>query len=177
MEQLVDVLRPYLGDGWLLAVAAIIVAVVNSGVIPKWLGDRRDEHARERTEAAEDRRGLIENYETEATNQRRWRAEDTERFDRQIAAYEQRLAQKDDTIAKLAAAVESSERGNARLRHALNNVFQYIAAVRDLAISRGEPPVRYEGWRTMLGLSPDLDAQLKRLFDDTTGPPSSTETC
>ena len=164
--KLIDELRPYLGDGWLLIVALGIIIIVRSGVIPKWLGDRRDEHAKERAEAVEERRNLIENYEQEAINQRQWRIEDAKRYEAQRIVYEERIVQKDELIAKLIGAVESSERGNARLRHALRNAFQYIAGLRDLSVSRGEPPLRYEGWRTMLGLSADLDEQIKRLFND-----------
>lgn len=162
-----EALRSVFGDGWLLLIAMTIYLVVNSGIIPKWLGDRRDEHARERADAAEERRDLIKGYETEAKNVRQWRAEDAEWYERRITNLEARNARQEEVIAKLAAAVESSERGNARLRHALNNVFQYISGMRDLAIAKGETPLQYNGWRTMLGISNDLDEQLRKLFDNT----------
>jgi uncharacterized coiled-coil protein SlyX len=165
-------LKSAFGDGWLFFAAVAIYLVANSGVIPKWLGDRRDEHARERSDAAEDRRSLILNYEREATNQRGWRAEDAERFERHIKALEESRARQEEVIAKLATAVSSSERGNARLRHALNNILHVVINANDLAARRGErPPFATDGLRDLFGLSNDLDEQLRKLLGDVPIPP------
>lgn len=163
----VGALKGVLGDGWLFFAAVVIYLIANSGLVPKWLGERRGAHARERAAVNEDRRALIDNYEDEADNQRRWRAEDAERFERERAAYDARLAQKDDIIAKLAATTESSERGNSRLRHALNNILHVIVNANDMAIRRGEkPPFVTDGLRNLFGLSDDLDEQLHKLLGE-----------
>lgn len=174
VESLIGELAKHIGDGWLLAIVAIIFAVVNSGLIPKWLGDRQDEHARERADVAEDRRTLIANYEMEATNQRRWRKEDAERYEKEIA----RLAH---LVDKMSEAALLSERGNARLRHAVNNLMTILISQYDLAILRNErPPFPLDGFRNLFGISADLDEKLRSLFGDADllpDPPSSTEAC
>lgn len=149
-----------------MVVAIGILALSNSGIIPKLLGERRAHQASERERLSEDQRQLIANYETEAANQRRWRDEDADRYEHRIGALEQRVDRQEQTIAKLASAVESSERGNARLRHSLNDAFQYIAALRDGFIRRGERPPPYNGWRQALGIAVDLDEKLRALFED-----------
>jgi len=160
--------RTALGDGWLFAVAALFYLIVQSGIIPKWMGGRYDEHARERAEAAEDRRVLIENYHKEAEDQRNWRAEDTEFYERKIARLEQ-------LVENMSEAALLSERGNARLRHLVNNLFQHIAAMRAMERRAGRTPLPYDGWREALNISPDLDERLRDLFNDAGIEPPSTD--
>lgn len=169
VETLINALVKHLGDGWLLAVAIAIVAIANSGLVPKLLGERAAARERERERIAEDHRLLIEHYEAEASNQRKWRAEDAERYERKIATLE-------DQIGKLIEAAVLSERGNARLRHGLNNAFGYIDRLRQLYRRHGEPPPPYNGWRDMLGISADLDDRLRALFDEAGAPPPG-DTC
>lgn len=159
-------LKSALGEGWLFGAAVIVYLVVNSGIVPKLLGERRGAQAQERAEVAEDRRQLIENYEDEATNQRRWRLEDAQRYEMRLAGQDERIERQEQTIARLAAAVESCERGNARLRHLIGNLFQHIAAQRAAERQRGVAPIPYDGWREALNISPDLDHRLRALFED-----------
>ncbi len=159
-------LKSAFGDGWLFFAAVLIYLVANSGIIPKWLGERRGAQAQERAEVAEDRRQLIENYEDEATNQRRWRIEDAQRYEMRLSTQDERIERQEQTIARLAAAVESCERGNARLRHLIGNLFQHIAAQRAAERRRGVVPIPYDGWREALNISPDLDQRLRALFED-----------
>ncbi len=151
---IIDALAKHLGDGWLFAVAAVIFAVVNSGLIPKWLSDRHDA----RTSDSADRRALIDHYEEEATNQRRWRTEDAERYEREINRLQ-------SLIDKMSEAALLSERGNARLRHALNNIMHVLVGQYDIAMHRGEPaPFPVESFRNLFGISPDLDEKIRGLL-------------
>lgn len=163
MESLIGALAKHLGDGWLLAVVAIIFAVANSGLVPWLFGERR--------RAAEERDRLIEHYAKEADNARRWRAEDGQRYEARIAALDER-------IEKLIEASVLSERGNSRLRHALNNVMQIVVGQCDLAMRRGERPlIQIDGLRNMFGISDDLDEKLRSLFNDAGIDPPSSATC
>jgi uncharacterized coiled-coil protein SlyX len=167
-----NALRTAFGDGWLFGIAVVIYLVANSAVIPKWFGERRLTQTSERERLSEDQRALIESYEREADNQRRWRAEDAERDARRIAGLEDRLARQEQVVENMAEAAVSSERGNARLRHLSVNLFQHIAAQRDLERRRGLTPLPFDGWREALNISDDLDEKLHALFDETARPPA-----
>lgn len=162
MAEVIGELAKHLGNGWLLATVAVIVAIANSGLVPWLFGERH--------RAAEERDRLIEHYAKEADNQRRWRVEDAERHARE-------QARKDAIIERMSEAALLSERGNARLRHALNNVMHILVGQYDLALSRGErPPFQIEGFRNMFGISDDLDEKLRGLFREAGVDPPSTAT-
>lgn len=149
MESLIDVLAKHAGDGWLWAVGAIIALVANSGIVPWLFGERR--------RAAEERDQLIERYAKEAEDNRRWRQQDREQ-------YEAGLDRKEQIIERMSEAALLSERGNARLRHLVGNLFQHIAACRAFERRNGLTPVPWDGWREGLNISGDLDDRLRELF-------------
>lgn len=163
MESLIDALAKHLGNGWLLAVFVGIVYIANSGFVQWLFGERR--------RATQERDQLIEHYAKESENVRRWREQDA-------ARYEARIADLDRRIENLIEASLLSERGNARLRHALNNVMHILVGMYDLSTSRGEhPPFNIEVFRNMFGISDDLDEKLRALFKDAGIDPSSSATC
>jgi hypothetical protein len=143
----------------LLVAVVGVFYIANSGLVPWLFGERH--------RAAQERDQLIEHYAKEADNVRRWREQDAER-------YEARIAELDKRIASLIEAAVLSERGNARLRHLVGNLFQHIAAQRAAERRRGHAPLPYDGWRDALNISPDLDDRLKALFEETDFPPSPT---
>ena len=165
MEGLIAELAKHINSGAILSIVAIILVIANSGIVQHWLGGRRSEREAERAREIETQQELIENYKTETESQRRWRDEDSQRYSAQIATLEKRLENAITANDKMTEAVVLSERGNARLRHALNQMIQIIVTHNDIALRRGEQPViSILSLRGFFGLSDDLDDKLKEIL-------------
>lgn len=108
-------------------------------------------HINERKENWEDSQDIIKNLQDELARVRKWRADDNDDFDRQKTMLQAQITdlrgqvtelRADNTVlreqvAAMIRTVESSERGNSRLRHALNNVCSADAYVRRRARAAG----------------------------------------
>lgn len=171
MEWLIRLLGE-LNAQWVTGAALLALLFERTGIIQSIYRHRTDRRRDEREQLSEDQQHFVDDLRNQVESERRMRVEDGRYYLAERDRIRGELAQRDDTIARLARAIEGSERGNARLRHGLNNAFTYIAALREDYRRHGLPVRPYDGWRDMLGISADLDDMLRELFDDSLGPPS-----
>lgn len=112
----------------------------------------------EREQLSEDTQQLIINLTGDADKQRKWRIEESERYERFIVTLREEMSRKDRII-------ESIEKGNARLRHALNNALTCYAGLSRRAKQAG---VAVEAFSIdeFLALDPDYYKHLKKILGD-----------
>lgn len=165
MEGLFSWLVSHASSPAVLGALLILWALDKTGFIPRYFGGRREERTSEREQLSEDTKTLIDTLTSQLEQQREWRDDDNKYYLEQIRYLRNDLTTKDKIISNLSEAAVNSERGNARLRHALNNVFQYVGALRRRMIRSNVPLEPYTGWESLLGISDDLDKYLQDLFD------------
>ncbi len=112
----------------------------------------------EREQLSEDTQRLIENLTGDSDRQRKWRIEESSRYERTIVNLRGELIRKDRII-------ESIEKGNSRLRHALNNALTCYANLTRKAELAGivVPPFSVDEFMT---LDPDYYKHLKEILGD-----------
>jgi hypothetical protein len=118
--------------------------------------DRRKNEERE--QLSEDTQRFIDNIERDAVKQREWRIADVERYERIITQLRDDCSKKDEVIISI-------ERGNARLRHALNNALTAFAGLQYRAKKAGLPvePFKVDEF---LAIDPDYYKHLKDILGD-----------
>lgn len=118
--------------GWSLTLPALgVLAFLWRIDLLKWIvSTRGSNRLTEREQNWDDAQDIIKLLREELARVRTAREEEA-------AELTQRLAEKDDQIRSLIKSIESSERGNSRLRHALNNVCQIDAGIRTRARAAG----------------------------------------
>lgn len=165
MEFLEELLRR-LSWEWLLGVAVLLLALDKTGFVQSFIRKREEVKVSDREQLSEDQRDLITRLEAEAERERKWRLSSDEFYMKQIETLRKTIAERDDTIRKAVATSSSSERGNARLRHAVNNLLQDIYNIQLIVRSKGIDPLPYTNWRDLLGIDPDLDKKITSLFEE-----------
>jgi hypothetical protein len=157
----------------LLIAGFLLLVLDRTGFFQRLLRRGEQRRVTERERLSEDTQTLIDSMRAQAEQEHGWRTTDATYYLSQIAALRTELmmrdtaiAQRDATIATLAETGRLSERGNARLRHALNNAFQYISSLRVLMIRAGTRPAPFNGWQDLLGLTPDLDQHLREMYGE-----------
>lgn len=110
--------------GWGVFVLLFVIYQIigHRDLVQKFFREKDKIKYDEREQLSEDTQKLIDNLQSDADRQRRWRIEEGERSDRLIASLRVDLSSQQRTI-------EMIEAGNSRLRHTLNDLAQYSAAV------------------------------------------------
>lgn len=172
MELVVELLQ-HLSLQWILTATIIFLVFDKTGFIQVWFKRRSEGQTFEREQLSEDQRDLLDRLQEQIAAEREWRINDSKYYRQQIEelrsevnARDKLLTQRENTIRSLADAATLSERGNARLRHGLNNIFQYVAALITICKKNNLEVMPYEGWHDLLGISADLDQHLHALFSD-----------
>lgn len=171
MELVLELLK-HLSLQWILVATVIFLVFDKTGFIQAWFKRQADAQTSERELLSEDQRDLLDRLQHQIEAERGWRVADGEYYQRQIVELrtqiqerDKTIATRDDTIRSLADAATLSERGNARLRHSLNNVFQYVGLLIMLCRKGNVEFPPFDGWHDLLGISADLDMYLHHLFD------------
>lgn len=171
MELILELLK-HLSLQWILAASVIFLIFDRTGFVQAWFKNRIEAQTSERELLSEDQRDLLDRLHKQIDAEREWRINDTEYYRGQIDELrtllrerEKIIAMRDETIHRLADAATLSERGNARLRHSLNNVFQYVSLLITLCRKNDVEFPAFDAWHDLLGISSDLDMYLHDLFD------------
>lgn len=150
MADFIFELADKLGIQWSIPIIVLFWILSQFDFIKKFLGDRRRVHYDERKLLSEDMQRLINDLQGDADRQRQWRINETDRLDKVVDDLRQQIRTALETIA-------SEQRGNARLRHALNNVLQAYSAMRDKMHASGLPVPRFAELRDLMELGYSKD--------------------
>lgn len=148
----------YFGWGWALILVAAFLVLSRLDIIRRLFVERQKTENEEREQLSEDVQRLIENLRGDADRQRQWRIDESTRYESRIASLEERNS-------KLVEIIASSERGNSRLRHTVNNLCQWASSVRTRALRAGVPVTPFN-LSDMMELDPELAAKMKSIFDE-----------
>jgi hypothetical protein len=124
MEALIEHLLGAASNQWLGVVVLALYLVDRTGLVKAWLGGK----ASAREILSRDQQLLVENLR-----------EELERCGKDREDYEARLKARDERIELLI-------RGEARWRHLVNNLAQYIVALRFQLTKAGIAVPRFRGW-------------------------------
>lgn len=146
--------------GWAvtLSLAAAYLVLRRLDVVKRLFVGRLHEQNEEREQLSEDTQRLIENLQGDAERQRRWRIEEAARYEEIVSALRA-------DVSRLIRTVESSEAGNSRLRHALNDALTWGAAIRVKAL-RASVPVEAFPIDNLMKFDSELATRLANIFEE-----------
>lgn len=163
--ELVEELLRRLSWEWLLGSALIVILLNQTGFVQRFLRGRSEERVAERDRLSKDQEELVESLQQQLSQEHKWRLEEASFYQDQISDLRKVIADKDTQVQNLSEAAVLSERGNARLRHAIASIFQHIVFLQREIVNRGGEPPIYQGWENMLGITDDIDASIRKLFE------------
>lgn len=148
--EVVKQLAEHFGWGWVVAGGVTYLVVSRLDSVKRLIVGRRRTQNIEREQNWDDAQDIIRNLQEEADRLRRWRDEDARAHERVVENLRQQLTTALETIS-------SEQRGNSRLRHALNNVLFAYSAMREIYRKHGlqPPPFKEMGSLLELGYSTD----------------------
>jgi hypothetical protein len=158
---LVTLIWEQLGGKWLALVIVGSGVLHYTGILRFWFGARTSERA----QLSKDQQDYIDDLQAEVDAQRKRRGEDAEVYAREIARLNALILDERERSVQLIQTNALIARGEARLRHALMNLCQYIAALRFQFERLGHRPPPFEAWRDLLDVDPVLAEELKKIAE------------
>lgn len=151
------------GWGWVLIGGAGFLILSRFNILQRIFAERHKTHTDEREQLSEDIQQFIETLQKDNAQQRAL-----------VIDYGRRIEELQERVNKLVDAITLSERGNSRLRHALNNVLMWAAGLRRRLRRDGIeiPPFPLDD---LLALDPELGKKMQEIFEEVDGMPKLIE--